>query len=99
MLCGKTRWPKKIYSSISLPDETRKGRYAMKQTQEYVKAQENMKPGVITAEGFLGTDHRPLADIIEADEEVLNKLNLDVSALASRMRELLEAGKRDLESQ
>lgn len=68
----------------------------MKQTQEYSKAQENMKPGVITAEGFLGTDHRPLADIIEADEEALNKLQIDTSQMAEKMRFLLEAGKKGL---
>ena len=43
----------------------------MKMTPELRKAQANMAPGVISASGFLGHDTRPIADIIEADEEAM----------------------------
>ena len=68
----------------------------MKQSFEYKKAMENMQPGVITADGFLGTDHRALVDIIEADEELMTKLGLDFEVLAARMKHLLVAGMKGL---
>ena len=37
----------------------------MKQSPEMIKIQNNMRPGVISLEGFLGTDKRNLADITQ----------------------------------
>jgi len=64
----------------------------MKMTEEFKKAQENMKAGVLTLEGFLGYDHRNLAEIIQHDEEEFARLNLDWEVVAAKMRELLKKG-------
>jgi len=64
----------------------------MKMTEDFKKAQENMKAGVLTVEGFLGYDHRNLAEIIQHDEEEFARLNLDWEVVAAKMRELLKKG-------
>lgn len=68
----------------------------MKMPPDLLKAQENMAPGVITADGFLGVDKRPLIDIIEADEEKMRKLGLDFEAASEKMGRLLSEGRRGL---
>lgn len=68
----------------------------MKMPPQYQKAQENMKPGVITSDGFLGNDTRPLVDIIEADEERMKALELDFDAVADTLQHLLEEGRKGL---
>lgn len=64
----------------------------MKQTVQMQKAQERMAPGVITRDGFLGDDRRPLADILLADEEAVKALGLEHATIAGRMVELRDAG-------
>jgi len=64
----------------------------MKQTEELKKAQGNMAAGVITVEGFLGFDARPLADIIQHDEEEFARLKLDWEVVGGKMQELLKKG-------
>jgi hypothetical protein len=68
----------------------------MKMSPEYTKAQENMQPGVITSDGFFGDDTRNLVDIIEADEEEFSRHGLDFDEVVSRLRQLLEQGRRGL---
>ena len=68
----------------------------MKMSPEYTKAQENMKPGVITSDGFLGDDTRNLVDIIEADEERFAQLCLDFDEVSERLRYLLDRGRSGL---
>jgi len=68
----------------------------MKMTHAYQKAQENMRPGVITAEGFLGHDQRPIVDIIEQDEETMSKIGLSFEQLVSAMRLMLDKGQKGL---
>jgi len=68
----------------------------MKMSPEFSKAQENMQPGVITSDGFMGDDTRPLVDIIEADEERFSQLGLDFEDVAARLRDLLERGRKGL---
>ncbi len=51
-----------------------------------------MAPGVITLEGFLGTDDRHLVDIIIEDEAVVQRLDASHESIAARMRELRDAG-------
>ena len=63
----------------------------MKNTQMEKDALERMKPGVITARGFLGRDERSLADIVQADEESIRRRGLEFGAAADR----LEAWKAD----
>lgn len=64
----------------------------MKQTVQMQKAQQRMAPGVITRDGFLGDDRRPLVDILIADEAAATALGLEHPRIAARMSELREAG-------
>ena len=68
----------------------------MKMSPEFVKAEKNMQPGVITADGFLGSDTRPLVDIIEHDEESMVKLGLDFETLVAKLKHLLQEGRKGL---
>ena len=47
----------------------------MKQTPEYDRIQQQMKPGVIALDGFLGDDKRKLIDIIASDNMQVRKRN------------------------
>jgi hypothetical protein len=68
----------------------------MKMSPELKRAQENMLPGVITSAGFLGEDTRNLADIIEQDEETLQKLGIDIEEASRVLHHLLEEGRKGL---
>ncbi|BBE30813.1 hypothetical protein OSSY52_09540 [Tepiditoga spiralis] len=68
----------------------------MKMTPELIKAEKNMKPGVIVSTGFLGEDNRHLSDIIESDEELINELNLKIPNLVEKMKYLLKEGEKGL---
>jgi hypothetical protein len=64
----------------------------MKQTVQMQKVQEQMAPGIITRDGFLGDDRRPLGDILLADDAAVKALDLDHQTVAARMIELRDAG-------
>ncbi|MBN1698833.1 MAG: hypothetical protein JW881_15055 [Spirochaetales bacterium] len=66
----------------------------MKMTPELVKVQNKMRPGVITAEGFLGTDTRSLTDIIQKDEETAASIGLDWERAAEAIEFLFCEGKK-----
>jgi len=68
----------------------------MKQSPQLQRIQENMKPGIITLEGFLGRDERNLADILEEDNAVVRRLNLNHETIARRMEELKRQGLKGL---
>ena len=68
----------------------------MKQTVQLKMAQEKMKPGVITRDGFLGNEARNLIDILVEDDETVKRMSLTHRAIADRMIELREAGMRGL---
>ena len=68
----------------------------MKQTVQMREIQEKMKPGIITRDGFLGTDGRNLIDILTEDDAKVKRLNLTHAQIAKRMRELRDAGKKGL---
>ncbi|WGS64029.1 hypothetical protein [Marinitoga aeolica] len=68
----------------------------MKMTPEFQKAQANMQPGIITADGFLGDDDRNLIDIIIEDEELLSSLNCDVETIIEKLKYLKEKGEKGL---
>lgn len=69
----------------------------MKMSPEYTKAQANMQPGVITADGFLGDDTRPIVDIIADDEATMETLGVSFDEAVARMRHLMEEGRKGLE--
>jgi hypothetical protein len=68
----------------------------MKQSPELDRAQDRMRPGVIARDGFLGSDSRNLADILDADDRAVRRLGLDHEGIARRMRELRAAGEKGL---
>jgi hypothetical protein len=68
----------------------------MKQTVQFMKIQENMKPGIITRDGFLGSDRRNLIDILIEDEEVVKRMGITHGEISRRMIELRDAGLKGL---
>lgn len=64
----------------------------MKMRAEDVAAAERMAAGVLTSAGFLGSDARPLSDIIQADEEQFRALGLDFEAAADALEVLARRG-------
>lgn len=68
----------------------------MKMTPELKKARENMDPGIITAEGFLGSDTRSLSTIIDEDAQVMRSLDLDPEEVAKKLRHMMEEGRKGL---
>lgn len=57
-----------------------------------LKAQANLEAGVVTPEGFLGSDPRPLLRILRDDEIAFRELELDWDAVALRLEEFLTLG-------
>jgi hypothetical protein len=68
----------------------------MKDTQKGKDTRGRMASGIITAQGFLGKDDRPLADIVQADEEAFRRAGLEFDAVADRLEAWKEAGSRGL---
>jgi hypothetical protein len=68
----------------------------MKMTFDQKAAEERMAPGVLTSQGFLGTDSRRLADIVEADEEAFRAYGLDFEEVADRLDDLAHEGEKGL---
>jgi hypothetical protein len=68
----------------------------MKMTPVLRKAMDNMLPGTITAEGFLGSDKRSLSTIIDEDGQVMRRLDLDPREVAGRLRHFMEEGRKGL---
>jgi len=71
----------------------------MKMSSSDRAAGARMAPGSIVAAGFLGEDSRPLADIIEADEEAFRALGLDFGLVAEGLGALLREGEAGLGSE
>jgi hypothetical protein len=68
----------------------------MKQSPELSRAQERMKPGVISRDGFLGRDRRSLVEILEEADRRVNALGLTHARIADRMEQLLHLARRGL---
>lgn len=64
----------------------------MKQSPLLKQIQEQMKPGVITLDGFLGTDERNLIDILIEDDGTVRRLGRTHRAIARRMQHFRDAG-------
>ncbi len=64
----------------------------MKQTPAYDAIQRQMAPGVITLEGFLGTDTRKLIDILAADDATVRRAETTHAKIAERMQYFRNAG-------
>ena len=68
----------------------------MKMSPVMKKAQENMRPGVITSDGFLGDEEHSLKDIIVRDEGEMQRLGLDYEETADLLKHLVEEGRKGL---
>lgn len=68
----------------------------MKQSPNLVDIQQAMQPGSLSAEGFLGTDDRSLADILQTDQQTVRRLGVTHTAIAAAMRRLTEMAKTGL---
>ncbi len=68
----------------------------MKRTPDDARVLERMRPGVLSGEGFLGTDPRPLADILAADQRTVERLGTTHAAIADRLGAVLEAARAGL---
>lgn len=65
---------------------------AMKQTPAYDQIQEQMRPGIITLDGFLGTDTRNLAEILADDEGRVQRRDKTHAQIAKRMQHFRDLG-------
>jgi hypothetical protein len=57
----------------------------MRQPPELQKAEDRMAAGLISRDGFLGSDRRPLVQILAEDENTVNSLGLTHARIAERM--------------
>lgn len=60
------------------------------------RAEANLAAGVLTVDGFLGTDSRPLLRIIREDEAAFRDRGLDWATVAARLEDLLHRGSEGL---
>lgn len=58
----------------------------MKENPQEKKIHNNLKPGVLSIEGFLGKDKRNYSEIIETDSAALAKLGYTSTQIAERMQ-------------
>lgn len=68
----------------------------MKMTPYMAKAQSNMFPGKITAEGFLGDEKLNLNEIITRDEGEMIRLGMKFETVADLLREFMLKGEHAL---
>lgn len=68
----------------------------MKMTPAMKAAQENMKPGNITEEGFLGDERIPIVEMIVRDEGEMAAAGLSFDKTAELLRRLMDEGQRGL---
>lgn len=63
----------------------------MKQAPAIAKTARNLRPGVLSRDGFLGDDPRELAAILDADANTVQRLGLTHERIAARLRFFREA--------
>lgn len=68
----------------------------MKQSPLLQQVQEQMKPGVITLNGFLGADTRNLVEILIDDDAAVRRLGRTHRRIADRMQYFRDAGYKGL---
>lgn len=55
-----------------------------------------MRPGVLSKDGFLGLDPRPLEDVLDADRSAVAALGLTHEEIAARLREVFDKARAGL---
>jgi len=68
----------------------------MKQSPEMQKLEEAIRASKIVGGGFLGSDRRPLEEILEADASELARLGHTAQDIAARMRRILDQAEKGL---
>ena len=68
----------------------------MKKTPYDKKVLERMAPGVLSKDGFLGEDTRPVSEIIASDAATLRGLGVSREVLASAMQQVFDAARDSL---
>ncbi len=68
----------------------------MKENPREKSIREDMQEGILSKEGFFGTDSRSLQDIIMEDQAVLKVSNIDQHQIAKALRRLMIAGQEGL---
>lgn len=68
----------------------------MKMSPQDKKLDEALRSSMLVADGFMGSDARPAAEIIEADAATLERSGVSAARLARRMRELTAKAQQGL---
>ena len=68
----------------------------MRLSPHYARIARKMAPGVLVRDGMLGSDRRPLPEILDADTASVIGAGLTHQALGARMAELSRAARRGL---
>jgi hypothetical protein len=68
----------------------------MKRSPGMIRLEEVLRSSKIAAGGFLGSDPRPLEEILEADAAELARIGTTAAEIAERMQALTDAAKRGL---
>ena len=68
----------------------------MKETPQDKSLEERLGASKFSGEGFLGTDHRPVDEIIAADLHALRELDIPVSRLVAALRTAFEKARAEL---
>jgi hypothetical protein len=69
----------------------------MKHSPRLQRIVDRMKPGVLSLEGFLGPDARPIKDILDADASAVASLDATHEEFAATLQRLLEEARVRLE--
>ena len=68
----------------------------MKRSPDKQKLDKLLHSSELVADGFLGTDQRPVEEIIDADKAEIARIGYDIEQIAERMRQLTKEGSRGL---
>ncbi len=68
----------------------------MKQPPDLQQVQKRMRPGMLTRDGFLGSDSRSLAEVLDADDARVRALGLTHRDIANRMEHFTRQGRPGL---
>ncbi|OGV78682.1 MAG: hypothetical protein A3K19_31795 [Lentisphaerae bacterium RIFOXYB12_FULL_65_16] len=71
----------------------------MKPNPAETKVRQRMEAGVLSRDGFLGDDSRPLADIVADDEAVLAAAGVTAQRVGEVLQEIFAAAEAGLETQ
>ncbi|NLW87245.1 MAG: hypothetical protein GXY38_10275 [Planctomycetes bacterium] len=62
----------------------------MKRDPDIQRVEERMAPRVLSLDGFLGADHRPLEEILDADRRDVEQMGLSNQLIGRRLSELID---------